>query len=337
VNLKCIYCQEIKPISGFSKAEHVLSQSFGKYENNLTLNSLVCDQCNQFFGDNLEIDLARDTFEGLSRFDHGVKEPSEFKSMGKRSRLTLKVSEGHFEGAFVYLQYSPDINDIIIRPIQQIGFRHPESGKFTYYPIADIPTKSELDAERYQLDDVNSVIALGLDASEADKILTSNGIQLTWGDAQGLPPEPGAWDVQVEGVVDVTLVRALAKISFNFLAYHEGDEFVTQADFDPIRRFIRYGEIPEFYPVSVRERPILGDELASQVRRLAHLVTINWSDNRQSIVSMISLFNIATYSIALARDYQGSAASLGYGSLFDPINNLIHQIAPEAGDGSDVA
>jgi len=71
--MKCIYCLEDKPSDSFKKTEHVLPQSFGKFKNNLTLNKIVCDTCNQYFGDNLELPLGRETLEGMARFDQNKR------------------------------------------------------------------------------------------------------------------------------------------------------------------------------------------------------------------------------------------------------------------------
>ena len=65
--MKCIYCLVDKEANCFIKVEHVIPQSFGLFKNNLTL-KCVCDVCNQFFGDNLEMIMGRDSFEGLFRY-----------------------------------------------------------------------------------------------------------------------------------------------------------------------------------------------------------------------------------------------------------------------------
>ena len=96
----CIYCLEDQTPSCFTKVEHVVPQSFGRFENNLTLHETVCDGCNKYFGDNLEIALGRDTYEGGLRFDYELKQPSEFKSLGKKTRLTVRIHEGEFKGAY---------------------------------------------------------------------------------------------------------------------------------------------------------------------------------------------------------------------------------------------
>lgn len=40
--MRCIYCLEDKEAPFFQKAEHVLPQSFGKFEQNFTLRDMVC-------------------------------------------------------------------------------------------------------------------------------------------------------------------------------------------------------------------------------------------------------------------------------------------------------
>jgi hypothetical protein len=66
--LRCIYCRLEKSEERFRKAEHVMPQSYGKFEKNLTLHGVVCDDCNQYFGDTLELVLGRDTYEGHATY-----------------------------------------------------------------------------------------------------------------------------------------------------------------------------------------------------------------------------------------------------------------------------
>ena len=120
--MKCVYCVEDKPLSSFTKVEHVMPQSFGLFTNNFTLVNIVCDDCNQYFGDNLEIVMARDTFEGASRFKFDLKTPKEFKSLGKQSRMRIKIAEGECKGAYAYREYSKEQDKIVIKPVPQIGF-----------------------------------------------------------------------------------------------------------------------------------------------------------------------------------------------------------------------
>ena len=72
---KCIYCLEKKSHRNFTKREHVIPESFGGFINNFTLINIVCDECNLFFGQKLELHLARDTFEGSTlRYQYDIQE-----------------------------------------------------------------------------------------------------------------------------------------------------------------------------------------------------------------------------------------------------------------------
>jgi len=95
------------------KAEHVMPQSFGRFKNNLTLIETVCDVCNEYFGNNLELDLGRGSWEGLSRYTHGVKPPDQYKSHGARSGLTFKIREGKLKGAYATLKYSKEMQQLV--------------------------------------------------------------------------------------------------------------------------------------------------------------------------------------------------------------------------------
>ncbi|NSW53469.1 MAG: hypothetical protein HPY85_13270 [Anaerolineae bacterium] len=322
--IQCVYCMQTKTISSYSKREHVLPQAFGLFSNNFTLDQEVCDDCNKYFGDNLEIDLARDTFEGLSRFDYGLKKNSEYKSLGRRSRLVIKVAEGQFKGALVYLEYSQETDKLMIRPVKQIGFLRAEDSEYAYFSLDKVPNKSELDNQRVDLTRHNAVIALGMSSEEAKEILAMRGIILkSWGDAESLEPFEDAWNVEVTANIDSTLFRAIAKIAFNYFVYCEGANLARQAGFNTIRSYILYGIQPDYRLVDILERPILADEAVVGRRRLGHLVTINWSGDHKSIVAMVSLFNLNTYSVSLSRDFLGAVQSLPKGHFFNIANRQI--------------
>src|SRR4051812_21528773 len=126
---KCIYCQVERSNEFYSKAEHVLPQSFGKFRQNLTLHEVVCDFCNQHLGDHLETYLGRDTFEGQLRFRHGLKKAQDFKPVVQNSRIVLKCTEGEFAGCYMYREYSNEKHDIVVKPLPQVGFMLGPSNK----------------------------------------------------------------------------------------------------------------------------------------------------------------------------------------------------------------
>jgi len=77
--------------------------------------------------------------------------------------------------------------------------------------------------------------------------------------------------------MDHVIFRTMAKIAFNYLAYWEGGPFVQQQGFDRARRYIRWGEIPDYKLLRVDEEAILGDEPTVGSRRLCHLITVSWA------------------------------------------------------------
>ena len=62
-----------------------------------------------------------------------------------------------------------------------------------------------------------------------------------------------------EGRIDVRTWRAIAKIAFNYLAYHAGAQYVLSDKFDPIRDFVA-GRRTDHAMVQLLNSPILARE-----------------------------------------------------------------------------
>ena len=323
--MKCIYCLEDKPEYYFTKAEHVMPQSFGMFENNLTLNKNVCDECNQYFGNNLEIDLGRDTIEGLSRYKFGVKAAQDFKTLGKRSRFNFVIAEGLLKGAHAYLEHSEELDEVACKPLPQIGFINRQTGEYKYFRLDELPKKLELEKEG--LDYSDDVRVFGVSNDEAQNALLGIGISLSLvSDLDFGDKESDSWLVEIEGSIDKTIYRAIAKIAFNYMAYWHGPEFALQKTFNPIRHYIRRGERAKVKYVLVRSDNILVDEKPDK-RRLCHIVTLNWAKNGTSIVSQISLFNnFPSYTVLLSKHYRGKTVNLRKGHFFNFGDNRIHEL-----------
>jgi hypothetical protein len=319
--MKCIYCVEDNPQSSFTKIEHVIPQSFGLFKNNFTLRNIVCDDCNKYFGDNLEIAMARDTFEGASRFAFNVKSADEFKSLGKRSRMKIKIAEGEFKGAYAYKEYSQEQNRIVIKPLPQIGFLKNDLIGYEYFLLDQIPHKSYLDENGFDMKNPRAIKAFGIEVDSVRQILSEKGINFKY-QGEAVPPENPEedWLCEVEALIDSTIFRTVAKIALNYLAYWEGKNFVEHHSFDPSRIFIRHGLKADYPLVKVDDSPILGDEPVVGKRRLGHIITVNWAADGVSIVSQVSLFNWANYRVSLARDFSGEWRDLRRGHFFN-VNN----------------
>lgn len=322
--MKCIYCLEDKPESHFTKAEHVISQAFGVFENNFTLNREVCDDCNQYFGDNLEIELGRDTIEGISRYKFGVKDAKNFKSLGSRSRLSFVIVEGFLKGAYSYLDYSEELNTVSIKPLPQIGFVNRATDEYTYFLLNQIPDKTEL-AEQ-GLDFSSDIRAFG-DEAIICEVLKGREIPLDFEDEWDIEDNiSDQLEVEIEGSVDQKICRAIAKISFNYMTYIHGVEFTLQKEFDPIRFFIRRGNQAKRAYVRVRKDNILFDE-DRKSPRVFHIVTLNWAVAPGTIVSQVSLFNtFLSYTVQLTKNYYGPKRDIRKGHCFNLGDKKIYEL-----------
>ena len=129
---------------------------------------------------------------------------------------------------------------------------------------------------------------------------------------------------EVQGTIDDTICRGTAKIAFNYLARWECGEFVRQPSFDQIRNFVRHGLQAPYPIVKITQRPILADEGIR--RRAGHLVTIAWAADRVSIVAQVSLLNVFTYSICLAKNYEGERREITRGHFFNVADGSILEL-----------
>jgi hypothetical protein len=278
----------------------------------------VCDSCNKYFGDKLEIDLARGTLEGGFRFEHGVKESKEFKSLGKRDPIIIKVDEGHFKGSYAYKIYSDVDNAIVIVPAPQVGFLKKSTNEYEFYLLNNIPDKNELYQKGYDIDKPKGIFVPLKHIEEAKKALSEKDIPFKMTEELDYPLQKGQqWECKVEGTIDDRIMRGVAKIAFNYFAFWQGKEFVLHQGFDVIRKFILKGEKPDYPLVRIHDKPILGDEPIVGKRRLGHLITTNWAADGISIVSQVSLFNWMTYNICLAKEFLGERRNIKKGHFFD--------------------
>lgn len=323
----CIYCQEDKPTSAYEKVEHVIPQSFGKFKDNFTLKQLVCNACNQFFGNNVELVLARDTLEGQSRSDFGVKKPEDFKPPGPQSRIRIKIAEGEFKGAYAFLNYSEADQKITLQPIPQVGFRQRDLDELKYFLLDQIPDKKQLEDFGCILQGPKSIRAVGLGLEEVSKRLAEKGISFQYEGEVVSASGSQSLLAETQATIDHTIFRATAKIAFNYLAYWEGGEFVRQLPFDWIRNFVRYGVQAPYPLVKVSQPPILADEGIR--RRVGHLVTLAWATDRVSIVAQVSLLNLFKYSICLARNYEGERRGVVRGHFFNTYNGEILELGTD--------
>src|SRR5215471_4355995 len=116
-----VYCDSTAPRT---KRDHVMPVALGTFEHNWTLDC-VCDKCNQFFGDELELALGRDSAEAFLRVETGVK-PATAAAKFLNQRMKAKLnSKGTFDGAHVVTKPTEEGDRTQPDLPPQVGFRSP--------------------------------------------------------------------------------------------------------------------------------------------------------------------------------------------------------------------
>jgi|SRR5712664_1514728 len=112
---KCIYCPQTDP-ARFHGVEHVIPQGFGRFGSNTPTLDCVCDDCNAYFGRELDQLLTRDTYEGISRYSRG-----QFSREARpQKRVSLALADATEAGAFQGLRVSVDgTTGQLMRPAAQ--------------------------------------------------------------------------------------------------------------------------------------------------------------------------------------------------------------------------
>ncbi len=301
---ECIYCRRSLAAQEFTR-EHVLSCAFGTFSDAPVIHNMVCASCNQFFGDHLETRVARGAFEGLLRYQHGTKAPD-------RETLRLRYVEFTLpEGstwAGVRLTLAWRDGKLVVDLISQVALFDRATSRWVHFSDAEIEAGAV--SKMTKVDTKNARI-YGRSTEDRNRLLAllaRHGISFGRLDDMDAPEglfQGGDIEVEVTFTITKGIRRCMAKYAFNFLAFVCGVAFVLERDFDRIRRFIRYGETPEYDLVRERMGPILQDDSATRRQTSGHLLTVNWAASGVDLVGQVSLFNYATYAVSLSRKYSG--------------------------------
>lgn len=292
----CIYCLEDKPADAFNR-EHVLSQGFGVYEQNLTLGD-VCLDCNGTMGREIETPGIRGSFEGIHRFltarRGGVK--SFLKT--PRSRVSCEFTEPGLRGVQPYHIPSDDGEDVRVMFAPQVVADY-HDGSYRAFRLADL-------TDRTPLATAVSFRAYAITDDELKALVDAMhrlGFEPKWSPIE-MPDGTGTNPlVKISSVYDDITRRLMAKIAINYLAHVAGAHYVRKPDFDAIRRFIRHGVGRGDHFV----RPV-GEPMASEERAAGgnwsltdeHLVGVS-RDARGGIVGDVSIFNMIHNVVTLSR------------------------------------
>jgi hypothetical protein len=303
----CIYCRQSK---GPFTREHVIPEGFGKFKGALVIQ--ICHECNQEFGRTIDLALNRQSVEGFERYRFGVKQPVEIEKF-KYSSLKLRVKEqGDFDGAQFVQRADPAGEKIVSLLVPGIAVRRKEGEEVVHFTEAEVRDGTWLQSG--EVDWRRGIKVFGGDAKsdEIRGLLEVQGVVVKWRPLK--PPESGEVTVQQEFEVTPEIQRAVGKIAFNYLTYCEGNEYPLLEAFDPIRKYIRYGEKPssslppvishEGLPFDKIDTP-KGEVLKDGPKRpVIHFVSLG-SNAERNVAGAVSLFSFMTHRVMLAEAFAG--------------------------------
>jgi len=330
MEIKCIYCLKEKNTNEFRKREHVFPQMFGRFKNNLVLRNFVCDSCNQYFGDNLELPLGRDTIEGIiMRAKLGMINKELPK---KYERLKFKITSGKHKGKIAKLVISKN-GKLQLKEELQVGIFNKDKQEYDYFEPKNIPDPKKLKERGYIGAKINLITSSDKEISYLMNFLKEKGLHIELGNEMNSTNNIEKIEkVNVEGTIKIgpIIYRAISKIAFNYLAYNTDKEFVLKRGFDGIRNFIRYGKgkAEDYFKVNIP--PILYDDRI--IRNLTkgkkatngHLIILE--SRGKKIISKISIFNLKTYLVKLCSDYEGIIRLIKHGHCFDISSKKVNKL-----------
>lgn len=307
---RCIYCRKFDNKSLFNK-EHVVQKSMtaGKsIQYNLTIEpaefyNCVCTECNTFFGNGIDSVYGRDSLEAILRHKHGLKPLSKLSELsGQRTKVRAPAEDNEDRGAWL-VPIDDGNPDMLLRYVSQIKIRSKITNKFDYFSEVEFSELLDRTAE-FGLAEIELVTSPKISDSElasfqkkAYEILQQMGAtKAELGAISELPP--GIINPPVHITLDDDLMRAIAKIAFNYLAVvlQPLDEtIILCSGFDAVRDFIRYGTRPNFQVVTQAEDEPGQESSAGHIVRLQSQVI----DSQMYVSARISIFRAITWEVLL--------------------------------------
>lgn len=263
---ECIYCDEVNP--AWAKA-HVVPRLMGTFENQPTLLSKVCAECDSEIGNECEVLLAKCTIEAvlLKRIGivgrHKDKSTSPFHrghSGHPPIRMTVLLPDYENEVRVVPIGDSKNV-DILPQLIlinsqgdrEEIVISNPNCISLTEWKmllrkcfessVKDLDAKGISDEQVLLIKKVFDKVGITYDLADDIQISPINMQVLAKGQA----------------TYDSRYFRAIAKIALHYFLVHSKIFNGLEEEFYKIRRFVRYGEGTEQDFIEKHSEPIAHD------------------------------------------------------------------------------
>lgn len=250
---KCIYCG-FEQVAPFHK-EHVVPRGLGCFRDaqgmELCITDRVCNACNQAV-DNCDGELCYAGPEAMLRMRIGIKgrkrkskswNPFHRNPFSKEPIVMKGKRSGKNEEDF--WEVDPETGHAIEK--RSAVFTHPKTGQRMEVPIERGMSKKQLVSMMEEKGYPGGEYPWEMFCSDEDKewikeLLGTDYERIQWQDRRGLPSTD---KIDIEAVATITDKhhRGIAKIAFSYMMHFKPLGITGAEDsFEPLRRFIRYGE-----------------------------------------------------------------------------------------------
>ncbi|MCK9393227.1 HNH endonuclease [bacterium] len=306
----CIYCKTVDQ-EKFKGVEHVMPQSFGTFGSETPTLNCVCDECNNYFGRELDQALARDTLEGITRYKKGIF--SKEQRFPKNVKFELEETEENGEyGGTMLGGYDP-LTGKPIGVIPQFWIKNIKKNKWEKYRINQI-RELEISDEIYGSvgPGKREMRIIGSSKNEYDDVLSElKKYKIPYREKEMLSPPPfiekadptGKAELRINiiGNINRKIKRALVKILFNFSTYILGEQETLKSAWDKARNFVRNDE--DTLSGRFSQEPFWDGQETKHFRFESNSYNIRIENKNGNVIGIIQLYNLFTYEFFLAENY----------------------------------
>lgn len=306
----CIYCGN-SDATKFKGVEHVIPQAFGTFGSATPTLDCVCDDCNAHFGKNHDQYLARETIEGITRYNRGIKS-SEARP---QKRLHIILDAGPETGDFAGMKVAIDgTTGELMGPKTQFQILNQKTGKTEVYfkhELTDLRLPEDVYGKPGPKDvkgNWNCVIFAPSkeEHDEIAAILQKNGIAFKPGTPFVIPelntPDPDGkhtLPLVIEGEVTLEHRQAHAKIFLNLIAGYLGQDEALKTDWDFLRHYARFGEDKGKVKYKIAEPPMLPSGEGRAKELVSEGIIIQVHNMREHIAGTIRFYGNQSYQYML--------------------------------------
>ena len=315
---ECIYCRQLKAPTAFNR-EHVLHRSMGSFRNPLLL-ECVCRQCNQRFGDTIDLTLGRDSPEGFGRVWDGVKAPEEFRR-GKGKYTRIETDDLAVRHLYMHALPAVGTNRFAGLPAEQVVFM--DGDRKLSRLVDDLPTPTELAALGFPTAELQIGIMSHTPQAVIDALLAKGFPRVELGER--LPSPAATFKGELVFTITHPQLRAIAKIALNYLASELGAGTAMLGQFDRIRHYIREDNVTDSGLVKSAP-PLVPTSRSTQATLAAHWISLERIGN--TVLSHVCFFSRTCYEVLLSELPFQVQFAVGSCHVFDIAAREVRACAP---------